>query len=256
MGGVGKNLQVNQRRCWKEFTGKSLRPNFGETYHSRLGVGKINGGMGGVGNGGMGGVGNGRSWKEFTDLELEEINGGMGGVGNGRSWEEFIDLEKINGGVGKNLNLELEKSTAEWEELGMGGVGNGRCWKEFTGKPLIRSTAEWEESGSWKEFTGKTLIRSTAAGWEDGRMRMGGWEEGRMWKELRPFGETYHSWKNQWVYEAPALKFTALRFTETLELGLRRLVPGGECSTFDQLALRAPLTQGIIRRRNSKGFRA
>jgi large subunit ribosomal protein L18e len=39
-------------------------------------------------------------------------------------------------------------------------------------------------------------------------------------------------------YEVPALKVVALRFTETARA--RILKSGGECLTFDQLALRAP----------------
>jgi large subunit ribosomal protein L18e len=40
------------------------------------------------------------------------------------------------------------------------------------------------------------------------------------------------------LYEVPALKVVALRFTETARA--RILKAGGECLTFDQLALRAP----------------
>lgn len=46
------------------------------------------------------------------------------------------------------------------------------------------------------------------------------------------------------VYEVPALKVTALRFTETARA--RILNAGGECLTFDQLALRAPLGQNTV----------
>ncbi|KAJ8504900.1 hypothetical protein OPV22_005786 [Ensete ventricosum] len=46
---------------------------------------------------------------------------------------------------------------------------------------------------------------------------------------------------DKWVYEVPALKVTALRFTETARA--RILKAGGECLTFDHLALRAPLGQ-------------
>ncbi|KAG1326229.1 60S ribosomal protein L18-2-like [Cocos nucifera] len=46
------------------------------------------------------------------------------------------------------------------------------------------------------------------------------------------------------VYEVPAMKVTALRFTETARA--RILKAGGECLTFDQLALRAPLGQNTI----------
>ncbi|PPD87388.1 hypothetical protein GOBAR_DD15676 [Gossypium barbadense] len=41
------------------------------------------------------------------------------------------------------------------------------------------------------------------------------------------------------VYEVPALTVTALRFTETARARIEKA--GGECLTFDQLALRAPL---------------
>ncbi|KAK9219196.1 hypothetical protein WN943_007837 [Citrus x changshan-huyou] len=43
------------------------------------------------------------------------------------------------------------------------------------------------------------------------------------------------------AYEVPALKVTALRFTETARARIEKA--GGECLTFDQLALRAPLGQ-------------
>uniref|UniRef100_J3MP23 Large ribosomal subunit protein uL15/eL18 domain-containing protein n=1 Tax=Oryza brachyantha TaxID=4533 RepID=J3MP23_ORYBR len=43
------------------------------------------------------------------------------------------------------------------------------------------------------------------------------------------------------VYEVPAMKVAALRFTETAKA--RIINAGGECLTFDQLALRAPLGQ-------------
>ncbi|KAL5563328.1 hypothetical protein UlMin_033075, partial [Ulmus minor] len=43
------------------------------------------------------------------------------------------------------------------------------------------------------------------------------------------------------VYEVPCLKVTALRFTETARARIEKA--GGECLTFDQLALRAPLGQ-------------
>uniref|UniRef100_A0A0D9Z738 Large ribosomal subunit protein uL15/eL18 domain-containing protein n=1 Tax=Oryza glumipatula TaxID=40148 RepID=A0A0D9Z738_9ORYZ len=43
------------------------------------------------------------------------------------------------------------------------------------------------------------------------------------------------------VYEVPAMKVAALRFTETARA--RIVNAGGECLTFDQLALRAPLGQ-------------
>ncbi|CAL5425975.1 unnamed protein product [Camellia sinensis] len=43
------------------------------------------------------------------------------------------------------------------------------------------------------------------------------------------------------AYEVPALKVTALRFTETASARIEKA--GGECLTFDQLTLRAPLGQ-------------
>ncbi|RYR52134.1 hypothetical protein Ahy_A06g027051 [Arachis hypogaea] len=46
------------------------------------------------------------------------------------------------------------------------------------------------------------------------------------------------------VYEVPALKVTALRFTETARARIEKA--GGECLTFDQLALRAPLGQNTL----------
>lgn len=46
------------------------------------------------------------------------------------------------------------------------------------------------------------------------------------------------------VYEVPALKVTALRFTETARA--RIVKAGGECLTFDQLALLAPLGQNTV----------
>ncbi|MBA0584652.1 hypothetical protein Gorai_015454, partial [Gossypium raimondii] len=46
------------------------------------------------------------------------------------------------------------------------------------------------------------------------------------------------------VYEVPALTVTALRFTETARARIEKA--GGECLTFDQLALRAPLGQNTI----------
>ena len=47
------------------------------------------------------------------------------------------------------------------------------------------------------------------------------------------------------VYEVPALKVTALRFTDTARARIEKA--GGECLTFDQLALRAPLGQSTVR---------
>ena len=46
------------------------------------------------------------------------------------------------------------------------------------------------------------------------------------------------------VYDVPALKVTALRFTETARARIEKA--GGECFTFDQLALRAPLGQDTV----------
>ena len=46
------------------------------------------------------------------------------------------------------------------------------------------------------------------------------------------------------VYEVPALKVTALRFTERARARIEKA--GGECLTFDQLALRAPLGQNTV----------
>jgi len=46
------------------------------------------------------------------------------------------------------------------------------------------------------------------------------------------------------VYEVPALKVCALRFTETARGRIEKA--GGECLTFDQLALRAPLGQNTV----------
>ncbi|XP_010914484.1 large ribosomal subunit protein eL18x [Elaeis guineensis] len=55
------------------------------------------------------------------------------------------------------------------------------------------------------------------------------------------------------VYEVPAMKVTALRFTETVRA--RILKAGGECLTFDQLALRAPLGQNTVLLRGPKNAR-
>ncbi|MCL7026440.1 hypothetical protein MKW94_002302 [Papaver nudicaule] len=43
------------------------------------------------------------------------------------------------------------------------------------------------------------------------------------------------------VYEVPSMEIAALRFTETARARIEKA--GGECLTFDQLALRAPLGQ-------------
>ncbi|CAA7399889.1 unnamed protein product [Spirodela intermedia] len=55
------------------------------------------------------------------------------------------------------------------------------------------------------------------------------------------------------VHDVPALKVTALRFTERARA--RILKAGGECLTFDQLALRAPLGQGTVLLRGPKNAR-
>lgn len=55
------------------------------------------------------------------------------------------------------------------------------------------------------------------------------------------------------IFELPAVKITALRFTETARA--RILKAGGECLTFDQLALRAPLGQNTILLRGPKSHR-
>ncbi|KAI5326374.1 hypothetical protein L3X38_035448 [Prunus dulcis] len=55
------------------------------------------------------------------------------------------------------------------------------------------------------------------------------------------------------VYEVPQLKVTALRFTETARARIEKA--GGECLTFDQLALRAPLGQNVVLLRGPKNAR-
>ncbi|TYJ21233.1 hypothetical protein E1A91_A08G051100v1 [Gossypium mustelinum] len=55
------------------------------------------------------------------------------------------------------------------------------------------------------------------------------------------------------VYEVPALKVTALRFTETARARIEKA--DGECLTFDQLALRAPLGQNTVLLRGPKNAR-
>ncbi|KAG6702250.1 hypothetical protein I3842_07G024200 [Carya illinoinensis] len=55
------------------------------------------------------------------------------------------------------------------------------------------------------------------------------------------------------VYEVPCLKVTALRFTETARARIKKA--GGECLTFDQLALRAPLGQNTVLLRGPKNAR-
>ncbi|MBA0769555.1 hypothetical protein Gotri_018275, partial [Gossypium trilobum] len=54
------------------------------------------------------------------------------------------------------------------------------------------------------------------------------------------------------VYEVPALKVTALRFTETARARIEKA--GGECLTFDQLALRAPLGQNTVHKSSTCNF--
>jgi len=56
------------------------------------------------------------------------------------------------------------------------------------------------------------------------------------------------------VYEVPALKVAALRFTETARARIEKA--GGECLTFDQLALRAPLGQNTVLLRGPKAREA
>jgi len=55
------------------------------------------------------------------------------------------------------------------------------------------------------------------------------------------------------TYELPPVKVTALRFTETARA--RILKAGGECLTFDQLALRSPLGQNTVLLRGPKSHR-
>nr|GEV95370.1 60S ribosomal protein L18-2 [Tanacetum cinerariifolium] len=55
------------------------------------------------------------------------------------------------------------------------------------------------------------------------------------------------------VDEIPCMKVTALRFTETARA--RIVKAGGECLTFDQLALRAPLGQNTVLLRGPKNSR-
>ncbi|GFP99676.1 60S ribosomal protein l18-3, partial [Phtheirospermum japonicum] len=45
--------------------------------------------------------------------------------------------------------------------------------------------------------------------------------------------------------EIPAMKVTALKFTKTARARIKKA--GGECLTFDQLALRAPLGQNTVK---------
>ncbi|KAI4367841.1 hypothetical protein MLD38_016465 [Melastoma candidum] len=55
------------------------------------------------------------------------------------------------------------------------------------------------------------------------------------------------------AYDIPALKVTALRFTETARARIEKA--GGECLTFDRLALRAPLGQNTVLLRGPKNAR-
>ncbi|KAF6982711.1 hypothetical protein CFC21_001060 [Triticum aestivum] len=55
------------------------------------------------------------------------------------------------------------------------------------------------------------------------------------------------------IQEVPAMKVTALRFTETARA--RIVNAGGECLTFDQLALRAPTGENTILLRGPKNAR-
>ncbi|XP_031101783.1 uncharacterized protein LOC116005680 [Ipomoea triloba] len=55
------------------------------------------------------------------------------------------------------------------------------------------------------------------------------------------------------AYEVPALKVCALRFTKTARARIEKA--GGECLTFDQLALRAPLGQNTVLLRGPKNAR-
>ncbi|XP_013617155.1 PREDICTED: 60S ribosomal protein L18-2-like [Brassica oleracea var. oleracea] len=55
------------------------------------------------------------------------------------------------------------------------------------------------------------------------------------------------------VHEIPAMKVTALRFTERARARIEKA--GGECLTFDQLALVAPLGQNTVLLRGPKNSR-
>ncbi|KAI3873775.1 hypothetical protein MKX03_009860 [Papaver bracteatum] len=55
------------------------------------------------------------------------------------------------------------------------------------------------------------------------------------------------------TYEVPKMKVAALRFTETARARIEKA--GGECLTFDQLALRAPLGQNTVLLRGPKNSR-
>ncbi|XP_009124870.1 60S ribosomal protein L18-2 [Brassica rapa] len=55
------------------------------------------------------------------------------------------------------------------------------------------------------------------------------------------------------VHEIPAIKVTALRFTERARARIEKA--GGECLTFDQLALSSPLGQNTVLLRGPKNSR-
>ncbi|XP_058738856.1 large ribosomal subunit protein eL18-like [Vicia villosa] len=55
------------------------------------------------------------------------------------------------------------------------------------------------------------------------------------------------------VHEVPAIKVTALRFTETARA--RIVKAGGECLTFDELAVREPLGKNVFLLRGPKNAR-
>ncbi|GKD10696.1 60S ribosomal protein L18-2, partial [Tanacetum coccineum] len=55
------------------------------------------------------------------------------------------------------------------------------------------------------------------------------------------------------VDEIPCMNVTALRFTETARARIEKA--GGECLTFDQLALRAPLRHNTVLLRDLKNSR-
>ncbi|MCD7460961.1 60S ribosomal protein L18 [Datura stramonium] len=55
------------------------------------------------------------------------------------------------------------------------------------------------------------------------------------------------------AYDIPSLRVTALRFTETARARIEKA--GGECLTFDQLALTAPLGQNTVLLRGPKNSR-
>ncbi|CAH9141093.1 unnamed protein product [Cuscuta epithymum] len=55
------------------------------------------------------------------------------------------------------------------------------------------------------------------------------------------------------AYDVPAIKVCALKFTKTARARIEKA--GGECLTFDQLALRAPLGQNTVLLRGPKNSR-